>query len=114
MARLERFVWPEIGSLALCDVKPANVLEIIEPRRKTAKTAEGGRAIIQQVYNYAIQKLLVEVNPALPLHGVIEVQAAEHHRHLNEAGGVCRGSRRSWRYAARARPAPGPTRRSAP
>ena len=33
----------------------------------------------------AIQKLLVEVNPALPLRGVIEVPAAEHHRH--DAGG---------------------------
>ncbi len=48
------------------------------------KTAEGVRAIIQQIYNYAIQKLLVEVNPALPLRGVIEVPPAEHHRHLSE------------------------------
>ena len=30
------------------------------------------RAIIQQVYNYTIQKLLVDVNLALPLRGVIE------------------------------------------
>lgn len=84
-SRLERFVWPEIGSKRLEAVKPAQVLEIIEGLRETPNTAEGVRAIIQQVYNYAIQKLLVEVNPALPLRGVIEVPAAQHHRHLSEA-----------------------------
>lgn len=84
-SRLERFVWPEIGHLALGEVKPAHVLKIIEARRDTPKTAEGVRTIIQQIYNYAIQKLLVEVNPALPLRGVIEVPAAEHHKHLKEA-----------------------------
>ena len=72
-SRLERFVWPAIGAKSLNAVRPVDVLEIIEARRETPKTAEGVRAIIQQVYNYAIQKLLVEVNPALPLRGVIEV-----------------------------------------
>jgi hypothetical protein len=75
-SRLERFVWPEIGSKPLSAVRPADVLEIIEARRATPKTAEGVRQHIQQIYNYAIQKLLVEVNPALPLRGVIEVPAA--------------------------------------
>jgi integrase len=84
-SRLERFIWPAIGTRALNAVRPADVLEIIEARRDTPKTAEGVRGIIQQVYNYAIQKLLVEVNPALPLRGVIEVPPAEHHRHLNES-----------------------------
>ncbi len=83
-SRLERFVWPAIGSNGLSVVRPADVLKIIEAVRATPKTAEGVRAIIQQIYNYAIQKLLVEVNPALPLRGVIEVPPAEHHRHLSE------------------------------
>lgn len=83
-SRLERFVWPEIGAKALEDVRPADVLRIIEARRATPTTAESVRVIIQQVYNYAIQKLLVETNPALPLRGVITVPPAEHHRHLNE------------------------------
>ena len=83
-SRLERFVWPAIGAKSLNAVRPADVLEIIEARRETPKTAAGVRAIIQQVYNYAIQKLLVEVNPALPLRGVIEVPPAAHHRHLTE------------------------------
>lgn len=82
---LDRFVWPEIGNKALDDVKPAHVLTIIEKRRATPKTAENVRVLVQQVYNYAIQKLLVETNPALPLRGVIEVPKAEHHRHLSES-----------------------------
>lgn len=84
-SRLERFVWPAIGRRALEDVKPAHVLEIIEARRATPNTAEGVRVIIQQVYNYAIQKLVVESNPAVPLRGVITVPKAEHHRHLSES-----------------------------
>lgn len=83
-SRLERFVWPAIGEKPLGGVRPADVLAIIEDLRGTPKTAEGVRQHIQQIYNYAIQKLLVEVNPALPLRGVIEVPAAEHHRHLTE------------------------------
>lgn len=83
-SRLERFVWPEIGKKPLDDVRPADVLRIIERLRPTPKTAEAVRTNIQQVYNYAIQKLLVETNPALPLRGVITVPAAQHHRHLNE------------------------------
>ena len=82
---LDRFVWPEIGGKALEDVKPAHVLAIIEKRRSTPNTAENVRVLIQQVYNYAIQKLLVETNPALPLRGVIAVPKAEHHRHLSES-----------------------------
>ncbi|RDK04488.1 tyrosine-type recombinase/integrase [Paraburkholderia lacunae] len=82
---LERFVWPDIGSKALVDVKPAHVLAIIEKRRGTPNTAENVRVLIQQVYNYAIQKLLVETNPALALRGVIAVPKAEHHRHLSES-----------------------------
>jgi hypothetical protein len=84
-SRLDRFVWPSIGRKALEHVKPADVLSIIEKVRATPNTAEGVRIIIQQVYNYAIQKLLVETNPALPLRGVIEVPKAEHHRHLSES-----------------------------
>ncbi|ANB73775.1 integrase [Paraburkholderia phytofirmans OLGA172] len=82
---LDRFVWPDIGCKALDDVKPAHVLAIIEKRRDTPNTAENVRVLIQQVYNYAIQKLLVETNPALALRGVIQVPKAEHHRHLSES-----------------------------
>jgi len=60
-SRLERFIWPANGTRALNAVRPADVLEIIEARRNTPKTAEGVRAIIRQIYKYAIQTLLAEV-----------------------------------------------------
>lgn len=84
-SRLDRFVWPYIGRKALEGVRPADVLAIIEKVRATPNTAEGVRVIVQSVYNYAIQKLLVENNPAMPLRGVIKVPAAEHYRHLSAA-----------------------------
>ena len=38
-SRLERFIWPAIGTRALNAVRPSDVLEIIEARRDTPKTA---------------------------------------------------------------------------
>ena len=46
-SRLERFVSPAIGAKSLNAVRPADVLENIEARRETPKTAEGVWAIIQ-------------------------------------------------------------------
>lgn len=83
-SRLERFVWPSIGTRSLHNVHPIDVLRIIEDLRPMARTAEAVRSIIQQIYSYAIQKLLVEVNPASPLRGVIQVPPANHYRHLRE------------------------------
>lgn len=85
LSLLERFVWPEIGHMALAEVKPRHVLGMIEARRQTPVTAENVRTVIQKVFDYAIQKLEVETNPALPLRGLIEVPRAVHHRHLSEA-----------------------------
>lgn len=85
LSRLERFVWPLIGTKPLGSVRPVDVLRLIEPLMLTPNTAEGVRVIVQQIYNYAIQKLIVEVNPALPLRGVVQVPPARHYRHLREA-----------------------------
>ena len=40
-SRLERFVWPVIGTKTLSEAGPADVLAIIEALRSTPKTAEG-------------------------------------------------------------------------
>ncbi|MEO3714643.1 tyrosine-type recombinase/integrase [Roseateles flavus] len=84
LSLLERFVWPEIGSKQLSEVRPAHVLKMVEARQATPRTAENVRTVIQKVFDFAIQKLEVETNPALPLRGAVEVPAAVHHRHLNE------------------------------
>lgn len=92
VSMLSRFVWPEIGSKRLSEIKPIDILRIIEKRRETPVTAERIRGYVQRVFDYAIQKLVVEVNPALPLRGVIERPPVEHHRHLtgNEIGAFWR------------------------
>lgn len=81
---LARFVWPEIGDKRLGEIKSRDILGIIEDLRSSPVTAERTRVTIQRIFDYAIQKLLVEVNPALPLRGVIERPPVERHRHLNE------------------------------
>ncbi|WP_244111906.1 tyrosine-type recombinase/integrase [Burkholderia diffusa] len=81
---LREHAWPDIGGLSLAEVKPAHVLTIIEGLRKAPRTAERVRVMIQRVFDYAIQKLIVESNPARPLRGVVTVPASVHFRHLNE------------------------------
>ena len=82
---LDAYVYPVIGDSQLGDVTPAQVLAIIEARADTAVTAERIRTIVQQIYNYAIRKLIVATNPATPLRGSIARPPTEHHRHLSEA-----------------------------
>lgn len=81
---LDTYVHPEIGHFQLGDVMPAHVLAIIEKRLDTPGAADRIRVIIQQVYNFAIRKLIVTTNPAQPLRGVVTVPPARHYRHLNE------------------------------
>ena len=81
---LDNYVYPAIGSRPLAEVTPAEVLAIIEKRSDTAVTAERIRVIVQQIYNFAIRKLLVSSNPAQPLRGAIARAPVAHHRHLSE------------------------------
>jgi integrase len=81
---LEAYVYPAIGDQMLTEVQPSDVLPIIEKLRPMSVTAERVRTIIQQVFNHAIRKLLLNTNPATPLRGLIERAPVEHHRHLTE------------------------------
>jgi integrase len=81
---LDAYVYPAIGDRSLGDVQPGDVLAIVEKRRDTAVAAERIRVIVQQIYNYAIRKLLVTSNPAQPLRGAITRVPVKHHRHLSE------------------------------
>lgn len=80
---LDAYVYPEIGHLAMGDVTPAQVLAILEKRLKNPTTADRIRVIIQQVYNFAIRKLVVSTNPAAPLRGAVSVPPKVNHRHLS-------------------------------
>lgn len=81
---LDAYVHPEIGGTPLNEVTPADVLRIMERRLDTPTTADRIRVIIQQIYNFAIRKLLVSTNPAQPLRGAVSVPPKQHHRHLSE------------------------------
>lgn len=81
---LEKYINPHIGHMSLADVKPRHVLAIIEAQKQTPGMANRLRVIVQQVYNFAIRKLLIESNPAIPLKGAVPVPPSEHHRHLSE------------------------------
>lgn len=81
---LESWVFPAIGSERLADVKPRQVLALIQARADTPTTADEIRAMIQRIYNHAIRNLVVEHNPAAAFKGVIERPPKQHHKHLTE------------------------------
>ena len=81
---LDAYVYPAIGDMQIDEVAPADILPIIESLAATAVTAERVRTIIQQVFNYAIRKLIVTTNPATPLRGSVTRPPVTNHRHLSE------------------------------
>lgn len=98
---LDAYVYPEIGHLALGDVTPAQVLAILDKRLGTPTTADRIRVVIQQVFNFAIRKLVVSTNPAAPLRGAVSVPPKTHHRHLSrpELGAFWRALARQGAHA---------------
>lgn len=80
---LERDVFPKIGALPLGDVRPSDVLAIVEGLRDVPSTANRVRAILQQIFNYGIRKLLLVANPAAPVRGAVVGPPVEHYRPLS-------------------------------
>lgn len=81
---LDSYINPTIGALDLTQVKPRHVLAIMEANKHIPTTADRCRSLIQQVFNFAIRKLLVDSNPATAVRGAISVPPKQHHRHLSE------------------------------
>lgn len=82
LAWLKNDVYPAIGSLPLGQVHPADVLKLLEGLRNTPTKATNIRAIIERIYAYAAQKLLVTINPATPMRGLVDKPPAKHYRPL--------------------------------
>ncbi|MDO8777722.1 MAG: tyrosine-type recombinase/integrase [Burkholderiaceae bacterium] len=72
-------VFPVIGSIPLGAVHASDVLKLLEGMRNTPTKANNIRAIIDRVYQYAAQKLLVTSNPATPMKGLIDKPPATHY-----------------------------------
>lgn len=81
---LDSYINPVMGHKALSEVRPADVLKVMERCRATPTTADRCRVVVQQVYNYAIRKLIVVSNPAIAVRGAIVVPPKKHHVHLLE------------------------------
>ena len=96
LAWLKNDVYPAIGSLPLGQVHPADILKLLEGMRNTPTKATSIRAIIERIYGYAAQKLLVTINPATPMRGLVDKPAAKHYQHLT------RGEVRGFLQAVRA------------
>lgn len=84
LAWLANDVYPAIGKLPLGDVQASDVLALLESMRNTPTKANNIRAIIDRIYRYAGQKLLVTFNPSTVMKGLITQPPATHHQHLLE------------------------------
>ena len=71
VAWLERDVFPKIGALPLGDVRPADVLAIVENLRAFPTTARRVQSIMEAVFNYGVRKLLLTANPAVAMRGAV-------------------------------------------
>jgi len=78
------YICPKIGQMTLAQVRPRDVLAILEANQHIPTTADRCRSLIQQVYNFAVRKLLLDNNPAAAVRGAVVVPPKTHHRHLGE------------------------------
>ncbi|TAH10661.1 MAG: DUF4102 domain-containing protein [Curvibacter sp.] len=72
-------VFPVIGALPLGDVHASDILRLLEGMRNTPTKANSIRSILERIYQYAAQKLLVTYNPAVPMRGLIDKPPAKHY-----------------------------------
>ena len=79
---LEGDVFPAIGAMSLGGVQPADVRNLLERMRNTPTKATAVQSIIERIYKYAAQKLLVTYNPATSMKGLVDKPAAKHYPHL--------------------------------
>jgi len=72
---LDRDILPAIGRKPIRDVTAADVLTLLRKMESSgiARSAEYARQVIVQVFQYAIQNLRVNVNPAREVKGAIEL-----------------------------------------
>ncbi len=79
---LDNEVFPAFGAVALGDVQAADVLKLLEGLRNRPTVANTIRSVVERVYQYAAQKLLVTSNPATPMQGLVDKPPAVHYVHL--------------------------------
>lgn len=80
LTHLETHIFPAIGQRPVAQIKPQEVLSMLQKvaRAGTAYTAGRLREICGQVFRFAIATGRAEVNPASELRGAIETPAVKH------------------------------------
>src|SRR5436309_2520026 len=83
---LDDRIYPKIGSRAIQDVQPADVLAILKAMEKEdkARSAEYIRQVIGQIFDHAICNLRANFNPAQSLRKAITLPDHIPHPHIPE------------------------------
>lgn len=81
LARLERFVFPQVGRVPISDIGPAQwrdvVMSIIDGDQRV-ETAKRTLSLVRKVYDYAIAMELAPTNPVASLAGLLPSHSKAH------------------------------------
>jgi integrase len=77
--RLDRYIYPAMGTLPITDVEAADVLALVKGI-KFRKTAEYVRQILARVFSFAIVNLKIKTNPAREIEGVVKLPPVISHK----------------------------------
>ena len=85
-SRLERDVYPVIGSRPIAEIKPRDILALLqgEEARGVLETASRIKSYCSQIFRYAVATLRAETDPTAPLRGAIATNKRKHHAALTD------------------------------
>ncbi|PPU85878.1 integrase [Xanthomonas populi] len=83
---LETFLFPEIGSRPIGEIKPRELLDALRKIEATGKLETASRAKIKagQVFRHAMLEGKAEIDPTASLRGALKVAKARHHAAVTE------------------------------
>ncbi|MCE4510325.1 integrase arm-type DNA-binding domain-containing protein [Xanthomonas hortorum] len=83
---LETFLFPEIGSRPIVEIKPRELLDALRKIEATGKLETASRAKIKagQVFRHAMLEGKAEIDPTASLRGALKVAKARHHAAVTE------------------------------
>jgi len=81
MRRLERLVFPVIGSLPITQITIPDIVALVEKvaKKGTIETAKRIKQVVSQVFRYAAQRGLCTHNPASDIRDILPQQEERHH-----------------------------------
>jgi len=85
-SRLERDVYPVIGTRPIADLKPRDILAILQgvEARGVLETASRIKSYSSQIFRYAVATGRAETDPTAPLKGALSKKKEKHHAALTD------------------------------